>query len=133
MNSAGNLAECLDIGAPVVHAEEFGRHVAVHVLELRGLHGGMGAESGEHRFHAVAVVLPGVASEVAGAGMEAGHVRRNGQHALSFAELGQALREQIVQLRRREIGFRHFLRRNTSSWPDPVLFNSKYRIIPESA
>ena len=44
----GDLAECFDIGAPVVDAKEFGRHIAVHVVKLRGLHGRMRAERGEH-------------------------------------------------------------------------------------
>ncbi len=99
-----DLAEGLDIGAPVVDPKEFGGHIAVHVLKLRRLHGRMSAECGEDCFHAVAVVLPCVASEVSGAGMEAGHVGRNREHALPLAEFGQILGEEVIQVRRREIG-----------------------------
>ena len=60
--------------------------------------------AGQHCFHAVAVVLPCVASEISGAGMEAGHVGRNREHVLAVAEFGQALHEEIIQLGRREIG-----------------------------
>ena len=76
----------------------------------------------------VAVVLPCVASEISGAGMEAGHVGRNGQHVLAVAELGQALYEQIVQLGRREIGFDTSYGAIQAHSRYPVLFNSKYEL-----
>ena len=57
-------------------------------------------ERGQHRFETVAVVLPRIARQLAGAGMQAALVGRNNEHAVPLSQLRQAFRKQIVQLRK---------------------------------
>ena len=56
-----NFAKSFYIGAPVVDMEEALRDIAEHVGELVRVHCRVCAESGQHSFEAVTVVLPGTA------------------------------------------------------------------------
>ena len=87
-----------------MNAKESLRHIAEHARNLIGAHGGMGAESGKNGLKAVAIVLPCIARQLAGARVLAALVGRHGEHAIALAQLGKALREQIFQLLRRQIG-----------------------------
>ena len=101
----GNLAQGLDVGAPVMNAEEILRHIAEHVRDLVRAHGGVRAQRGQNGLEPVAVVLPRIARQLAGAGVLAASDRAARQaRCLRCAELGQALRKQIVQLPRSQIG-----------------------------
>ena len=100
-----NLAERLHIGAPVMDTEQIPRYIAEHVGDLVRPHGCVCAQRGKNRFEPVAVILPRIARQLAGAGVLAGFIGRYGKHAISLAELGHAFRKQVFQLERRQIGF----------------------------
>src|ERR1017187_9856335 len=95
-----DLADCLDIGSPVVNAEKVLRDFTKHMLDLVRLHGGMRADGGKHRLEAVAVVLPDVTGEFTGAGLSTAHIGRNSNHAVSSPEFCQAFGKQVFQLLR---------------------------------
>ncbi len=99
-----NLAQSLDVGSPVMDAEKLLRHGAKHSRDLFGLHGRVRAESGQNRLQAVAVILPRVARQIAGAGVHAALVGRYNEHAASLSKLRKTLRKQTLQLRK-EVAF----------------------------
>jgi hypothetical protein len=91
-----DLAQRLDIGAPVMHAEEILRHVSEHVRNLVRPHGGVRTQRGQDCFETVTVVLPGIARQLPGARVLAALIRRYGKNAMALAQLGQAFLEQII-------------------------------------
>src|SRR5580704_546095 len=90
-----NLAEGRDVGAPVMHPEKLYRHGAKHPRDLLGLHGSVCAESRQNRLEPVAEILPGVAREVASAGMHAALIRWHDENPVPFPKLRQTLHQQI--------------------------------------
>jgi len=60
-----NLAEELDIRAPVVDAEKFLRHRSEHSRDLFGLHSSMRTQSRQNRLKVVAKIFPRVARQIA--------------------------------------------------------------------
>src|ERR1035437_3654108 len=102
--SCRNLAECLHFGSPVVHAKQSLWHLAKHVRDLIRLHGGMRADGGKHRLQAIPAELPDIFRQFTRVRLNTGHIRRHGQHTVTLAQFGQALREQVFQLLRRNIG-----------------------------
>src|ERR1700692_4050636 len=95
-----DLAESLDVGSPVVGAEERLRHGAKHSRDLLGLHSSMGAQSRQYCLHPVAIILPRVARQIAGAGMYAALIGWHNEHAISLPQFGKILRKQLLQLRK---------------------------------
>ena len=93
------FAERLDVGAPVVDPEQIKRHVAVHVGDLRRLHGRMSSQRGKNGPQTLAIVLPCVAGQFARTRMKARLIRRNSEHTVACTEPGQAFGKQIFQLR----------------------------------
>ena len=94
-----NLAQSLDVGSPVMHAEKLLRHGAEHSRDLFRLHGSVGAESRQNRLEPAAVVLPRIARQIARAGVYAALVRRYNEHAASWSKLRKAFHKQVLQLR----------------------------------
>src|ERR1700675_2934813 len=64
-----DLAESLNVGSPVMHAEKLYRNSAKHSCDLLGSHGSMRAKSWQNGLQPAAVMLPRVARQLARAGM----------------------------------------------------------------
>ena len=96
-----NLAEELDIRAPVVDAEKFLRHRSEHSRDWFRLHSSMRTQSRQNRLKAVAKIFPRVARQIARAGMHAALVGRHNQHALPLPKLRKTFHKQSMQLLRR--------------------------------
>ena len=94
--SGGNFAEGFDIGAPIVDAEEILRYIAEHVRDLVRAHGGVGAESGKNGLEPVAIVLPRIGGEFAGAGVLTALVGRDDEHTVARTKLRERFREQVL-------------------------------------
>jgi hypothetical protein len=97
----GNFPERLDIGSPVVNAEQILRHIRKHIRDLLRPHGGVCAEGGKNRLETVAIILPGIAGQLTCAGVRAALIGRHGEDTIAFSERGKACGEQFVQLLRR--------------------------------
>ena len=105
LNERGRqLAQCLDFGAPVVCAEQIPRHVAEHMRNLVGPHGRMRAKGRQDRLQLVSIVLPRESRQVTGARVLAALVGRYSQHVAARTQLGQALHQQLIELRGGKIG-----------------------------
>ena len=99
-----DFAEGLDIGSPVMDAEEFLRDPGEHASELIGAHGSVGADGRKDCFEFVAVVLKDMARELAGAGVFAALVGGHGENAAARAQSGEGLIEQFLQLLWGDVG-----------------------------
>jgi hypothetical protein len=65
----------------------------------------MRAESWKNGLEALSIVLPHITRQLARAGVFAALVWRHGEHVVARTQLGKTLREQGIQLQRRQIGF----------------------------
>ena len=65
----------------------------------------MRAEGRQDRLEPVAVILPGIARQVAGARMYAALIRWHHENPVAFSQLRKTFHEQIVQLLQRQIAF----------------------------
>jgi hypothetical protein len=102
---SGNFAKRFHVGAPAMNVKEPLRDVAEHVSQLIRAHRGVRSECGKHRLEAVTVILPRKVGQVAGAGVLAALIRRDGEDAIARAEFGERIRKQLLQLLPREICF----------------------------
>src|ERR1700674_2092191 len=93
-----HFAEGLDVGAPIVNAEKFLRHGSKHSCDLFVLHGGMRAKSRQNRLQPIAVILPRVARQVAGAGMNPALIWRYDDYAAPLSKFGKTLQQQSAQV-----------------------------------
>ena len=84
-----DLAEGLNIGAPVVDAEEIEGHLAEHMRDLVRAHGGVRTQRGQNRLEPVAVILPRITGQVAGAGTHPLRIGDDDVHADQWLDVCQ--------------------------------------------
>ena len=99
-----DFAQGLDVCTPVMHAEKLCGHGAKHSRELLRIHRSMRTEGRQNRLKLVAVILPGVARQVAGARMHAALIRWHDENSVAFSKLRKTFHQQITQLLLRQIG-----------------------------
>ena len=93
-----HLAQRDQSAAPVMDAEQALRHIAEHGPDLAVGHGDVGPESGHHVGEPVAVILPGVAGELAGARVEAGEIRGKAQHLAARSQCVEGLEKTLLEI-----------------------------------
>jgi hypothetical protein len=72
-----------------MNMEEVLRDIAEHVRNLVRPHGRVCPESREHSLQAIAIILPSVASQFAGAGMFAALIGRNCENPVASSEFAK--------------------------------------------
>ena len=95
----GDFAEGLDIGSPIVDEKAVMGDSAEHVGELIGAHGRVGAERREDFLETVSIILISGLGDGAGLGVEAGHVRRDGENTVAWAQFVEGGRQEADHLR----------------------------------